>query len=58
MVAGSLIDDPEQAVRKALVDLRSLLICISMLERITSVSGSPWPSLVSRQHGCRSPVLT
>jgi hypothetical protein len=37
MVAGTLIDDPEQEVKKALVDLRSLLICISMLERINTV---------------------
>ena len=37
MVAGTLIDDPEQVVKKALVDLRSLLICNSMLQRINSV---------------------
>jgi hypothetical protein len=38
MVAGTLIDDPEQAVQKALVDLRALLICISLLERINTAS--------------------
>ena len=38
MVGGTSIDDPDQAVKKALVDLRALLICISMLQRINSVS--------------------
>lgn len=48
MVAGTVVDDPDQAVRKALVDLRSLLICISMLQRINSVSLCPFPLLCSR----------
>jgi len=38
MVGGTSIDDPDQAVKKALVDYRSLLICISMLQRVNSVS--------------------
>jgi carbon monoxide dehydrogenase subunit G len=37
MVGGTSIDDPDQAVKKALVDYRSLLICISMLQRVNSV---------------------
>jgi hypothetical protein len=45
MVAGVLIDDPELAVKKALVDLRALLICNSMLQRINSVS---CPDIVPR----------
>jgi hypothetical protein len=45
MVGGTSIDDPDQAVKKALVDLRSLLICISMLQRINSVSPPPFNSL-------------
>jgi condensin complex subunit 3 len=36
-IAGALADDPEQAVKKALVDYRALLICNSMLQRINSV---------------------
>ena len=44
MVAGTLIDDPEQAVKKALVDHRSLLICNSLLQRINSVSLSLFPA--------------
>lgn len=52
MVGGSLIDDPEQAVRKALLDLRCLLICISMLERINMVGLRLlfWPSYLLDVH--------
>ena len=32
------LDDPEERMQAALVDLRCLLICISLLERVNSVS--------------------
>jgi condensin complex subunit 3 len=35
-----LIKDPEEKMKAALVDLRCLVICIGMLERINSVSTS------------------
>lgn len=31
-------DDPEAAMKMALIDLRCLFICISLLERVNSVS--------------------
>ena len=49
MVGGTSIDDPDQAVKKALVDLRALLICNSMLQRINSVS-SPSRIPVQKAH--------
>ncbi len=35
-------NDPEARMKAALVDLRCLLICISLLERVHSVSGSSY----------------
>lgn len=32
------LSDPEQRIKSALIDLRCLLICISLLERVNSVS--------------------
>jgi hypothetical protein len=46
MVGGTSIDDPDQAVKKALVDLRALLICNSMLQRINSVSSHSLPTVI------------
>jgi condensin complex subunit 3 len=31
------LDDPEAKIKAALIDLRCLLICISLLERVNSV---------------------
>jgi len=37
-VAAPVEDDPEASMKAALIDLRCLYICISLLERVNSVS--------------------
>ena len=48
------MDDPEAKMKAALVDLRCLLICISLLERVNTVSRAS-PCLIRGRHswnGC------
>jgi len=37
-IAPPVEDDPEALMKAALIDLRCLFICISLLERVNSVS--------------------